>query len=117
MLVGGRDVLAAEAELLDDHILRDAARRADLRGGHPALGEVVGCRDDPTRVIGAVLGAEGSRDDAAELVLHVGGQLVAAGPEDPAHPDELADPHQRPGEQLGVAVGDLPRIASRRPAT
>ena len=36
-----------------------------------------------------------------------GGELVAAGPQDPAHADELADPHQRPGEELGIAVVDL----------
>ena len=47
VLVGRRDVLAAQAELLDDHRLRDAAGGGDLRGGHDALGEVVGGGGEP----------------------------------------------------------------------
>ena len=35
---------------------------------------------------------------------------LLAVPEDPAHADELADAHQAPGEDLGVALRDLARV-------
>ena len=40
VLVLGCDVLAAQAELLDDHLLGDRAPLADLRCGHPPLRQV-----------------------------------------------------------------------------
>ena len=111
VLVLRGDVLPAQAELLDDHVLRDPARRADLGGGHPPLRQVVGRRRDPDAGSStAVPGADRARDDAPELVEDVRRELVAARPEDPAHPDELADPHQRPREQLGIGLLDLPRL-------
>ena len=38
------------------------------------------------------------------------GISLLAVPEDPAHADELADPHQAPGEHLGIALRDLARV-------
>ena len=40
VLVGRRDVLAAQPELLDDHLLRDAGRSRDLGSGDPPLRKV-----------------------------------------------------------------------------
>ena len=44
VLVIGRDVLAAQRELLDEHLLRNAARNRHLRGRHPALRQIRGGR-------------------------------------------------------------------------
>ena len=40
MFVGSGDVLAAQAELLHDHLLRDAGERRNLRSGQPPLRKV-----------------------------------------------------------------------------
>ena len=40
VLVGGGDVLAAQSELLDDHLLRDAGERRNLGSGQPPLRQV-----------------------------------------------------------------------------
>ena len=51
-----------------------------------------------------------AHDDPRELVEDLLRHPVLTVPEDPAHADELADPHQAPGEHLRVALGDLARL-------
>ena len=47
-----------------------------------------------------------------ELAETSSGSGVAVAPEDPAHADQLAEPHQRPGGHLRIE-----RRRSRRPPT
>src|SRR5690606_8933206 len=47
VFAGQRDVLAAQPEPLDDHVLRDAAQGRDLGGGHLAAWQVTRRSGDP----------------------------------------------------------------------
>ena len=109
VLVRGGDMLTAQPELLHDHVLGDAGSSTDLGSRQPSFREIVGRRSEPDAFVHAAPSsrADRARDDGGELLGDVGRQRVTPGPEDPAHPDELADPHQRPREQLRVAGLDL----------
>src|SRR2546423_1737272 len=62
-------------------------------------------RSAPTSVASSRL--EHAADDALDLLRDVAGQLAALRPEDPAQPDQLAEPHQRPRGHLGIERADL----------
>src|SRR4051812_18437692 len=53
---------------------------------------------------------EDAADDPLQLRDDARRQLVPVAPEDPAHPDELAEAHERPGRHLRIeGVADLAR--------
>src|SRR3954451_17400619 len=55
----------------------------------------------------SLLGLEDAADDARELVGDALGHRVPVTPEDPPHPDELAQAHQGVGGYLRVDLADL----------
>jgi 3-oxoacyl-[acyl-carrier-protein] synthase III len=74
VLVLRRDVLPTQAELLDDHVLRDATRRTDLRRRHPALGEIVGCPAEPDSAHGLPV-----REPRARVMMRPSSSRTSAG--------------------------------------
>ena len=116
MLVRRRDVLAAQAELLDDHLLGNARSRSAISAAviHRS-GRYEAVAASPT-VLMRLRASRMQRMMRSSSSQTTAGDRLAVAPEDPAHADQLAEAHQRVRRDLGVELADLAglrRLAQR----
>ena len=106
VLVLRRAMLAAQAELLDEHVLGIPLASAISAAVIQRSGRYAALAATPT----LTGGLEHAADDPLQLVQDALRHPVAVLHQEPAEADELAHAHQRPRGDLRVDVADLARL-------